>query len=411
MINQSIKVAYLSEGQKVWFIRASSGAYARNFRYGKLVAIKHLEEAMGNALGEELPSEEEIRAAMFGNEKYFEFVEDNKTKKSIKTLNRTGINLLGQIKRFANDICAGDVIVTKNEDDGYSIGICTDGKPYIGAEPIVLPKLNDDAPSRPILKYKLRKSVVWGPSVSRADLPHSVRRATRGQQTVTNLSEHKEKIFHLIYPFFTDGESLYFSNKIRRQSDINALVVGKLFENISLAEGLIAAVLSDQSMDLNAIVDELHSRLFIGDDFVTCKAEFMSPGDMWCKVPLSQAKELLPQLVAGVVVCLALTGQPKAADIVEGAHSDSLVVEVSESSTSDIFNEKFKPAEPSKALRDIKEKLKKKKEQIAGVESTRSTLAIRDNLSLSLTSADTAKLEGFDYGINVIELRNSHENN
>ncbi|MBF8703871.1 hypothetical protein [Pseudomonas putida] len=411
MFSQAIKIAYLSESQKIWFIRANSGLYARNFRYGKIIAIKHLEEAMGKDLGDRLPSEDEIRSAMLKNEKYFEFVEDNKTSKSVKTLNRAGSNLLGQIKRFANDICAGDIVVTKNEEGGYSVGICTDDQAYIGGEPVVLPKIDGESSNGPVLKYKLRKSVTWGPSVSRSNLPHSVRRATRGQQTVTNLSDHKEKIFHLIYPFFTDGESLYFSNKITRQSDINAIVVGKLFENISLVEGLVDSILSEQSIDLNEVLKALNLKAFAEDGFVTCKAEFMSPGDMWCKIPLSQAKELIPQLVAGVVVCLLLTGQPEAAELVESSNRDSLELAIVSSETSDIFNEKFKPAEPSKGLKDLKEKLKKKRANLASVESARSAIEIKENLGLGLTNADTSRLEGFKYGVNVIELRGSYEAN
>ncbi|MGW7772145.1 hypothetical protein ACTWM0_04285 [Pseudomonas machongensis] len=404
-----MKVAYLNDNQKVWFIRASSGAYARNFRFGKLIAIKHLEEAMGNALGSEIPSEESIKDQLLKNPKYYEFVEDNKTKKNIKTLNRAGTNLLGQIKRFANDICAGDLIVTKNEDGGYSVGICTDSNAYISSEVVELPRPNEEAPAGPTLRYKLRKHVLWGPSITQANLPHSVRRATRGQQTVTNLSGHKEKIFHLIYPFFTDGESLYFSNKIRRQSDINALVIGKLFENVSLAEELIEALLSDAPIDVDAILNSLNLKLFSGGDLVTCKAEFMSPGDMWCKIPLSQAVDLIPQLVAGVFVCLLLTGQATASEFAEGDKQDSFEVAVGESTSSGIFNEKFKAAKPSKALKALQEKIKSKQQDLSEVESKRSTSGIKENLRLGLTDADTAKLEGFEYGINIIELRGSRE--
>lgn len=84
MHNGRVKIAYLNDDQKVWFIRASSGKYAKNFKHGGLIAIKHLEEALGAALSDRLPTEEEVVTALLGNEKYYKFVEDNKTKKQIK---------------------------------------------------------------------------------------------------------------------------------------------------------------------------------------------------------------------------------------------------------------------------------------------------------------------------------------
>lgn len=413
MRNGNVKVAYLNKDQKVWFIRATKGTYAKNFKYGEMIAIKHLEEALGSSVGDSLPSEEEIRSALLQNSKYYDFIEDNITKKDKKTLNRSGSILLSQIKRFANDIEAGDIIVTKNEDNGYNIGICTDSNAYIDHSPVELPRENEDSPRGPILRYKLRKKVIWGPSISGKDLPHTVRRATRGQQTITNLSDHKVKIFHLIYPFFTDGEHLYFSNKIRKQGDINALVVGKLFENVSLAEKLIGALTSDSEENIDELVSQLNEAIFSDGSFVTCQAEFMSPGDMWCKIPLSQAKELVPQISAGVLACLLLTGQVEAIQLDNiGDMSPNAVAELKineDSPSTAMFKEKFKAAEPSTALKDLAKKLKEKTKEIERLESKRSTKEVQDNLKLNITSAETKNLEQFNYGINVIELRGLHE--
>lgn len=416
-MHSSIKVAFLKKDQRVWFIRANSGIYARHFKHGEVIAIKHLEEALKDKLGNTLPSEDEIRSALLENEKYFEFIEDNKTKRQTKTLNKSGFNLLSQIKRFANDIQAGDLIVTKNEHDGYNIGICTDSNAYIEHEAIELPSNNDEPqPSNAIkLKYKFRKKVTWGPSIPKGDLPSSVRRATRGQQTISNLSPHKEKIFHLIYPFFTDGENLYFSNKIRRSEDINALVIGKLFENVALAEGIIQSLTTQDDLNIDIIVKQLNARLFTSDDFVTCKAEFMSPGDMWCKIPLSQSHEILPQILAGILTTILLTGQAEAIQM-DGIDTFEPVATVvlkanDKDPATEMFKEKFKPATAAPALEKITEKLKKNSKSLEALETQRSTKDIQDNLRLSLTRTKTENLENFNYGINVIEIRNINENN
>ena len=410
-----IKVAFLNENQKIWFIRASSGKFAPNFQHAGIIAIRHLEEAMGNKLGAELPSEEEITRCLLQNDKYYEFVEDKKTGRDIRALNRPGRVLLSQIKRFANEIEAGDVIVTKNEVGGYNIGVCSDSQAYIDSEHVALPRLDEDSPVGPTLRYKFRKKVVWGPSVSHSDLPHTVRRATRGQQTISSLSDHKVKIFHLIYPFFTDGENLYFSNKIRKRGDINALVVGKLFENVSLASRFIEELVGAYDLNLTDIADQLNKSIFADGEFVACQAEFMSPGDMWCKIPLSAAFDLRNQVAAGVLVCLLLTGQSEAAQLgnVSEVSSSAVMVDQvnSDSPSTTIFNEKFKPAEPSKGFKELAEKLKKKSSEVEGFESERATKEIQENLKLQMPSIDTSRLEKFNYGINVIEFRGLNENN
>lgn len=416
-MQSSIKIAYLNKDQRVWFIRSNSGLYAKNFRHGNVVAIKHLEEALGNQLGDNLPTEDDIRSALFQNDKYFTFIEDNKTKKQKKVLNRKGHNLLSQIKRFANDIQAGDLVVTKNEEDGYIVGICTDSNAYIEQTPIELPKSNreEDPQHLPILRYKFRKKVTWGPSIPQTELPSSVKRATRGQQTITNLSDHKEKIFHLIYPFFTDGENLYFSNKIRATDDINARVIGKLFENISLAEAITQSLLTDHEVSLPELASLLLDSIFTTPSLVTCKAEFMSPGDMWCKIPLPNAQDALSQVIAATLVCLMLTGQASAIqleDITDIAPTAVIKLQANEASPgTDMFNEKFQPASPSNALDSITKKLKKKKAEVKALEKQSSAQKIQESLNLGMTNNNTQNLENFKYGINVIELRNLNENN
>ncbi|HHM4449493.1 TPA: hypothetical protein ACRMJN_004958 [Pseudomonas aeruginosa] len=415
MADTGIKVAYLNKDQKIWFIRASSGIYARNFRTGGVIAINHLEKILGNRLGSEVPSEGKLRSALLKNKDYYDFVVDNKTERETKKLNRRGLNLLAQIKRFAYDIQAGDIIVTKNETDGYNIGVCSESEAFVDHSPIELPRANDEIPKGPVLRYKFRKRVIWGPMINGKNLPHTIRRATRGQQTVTNLSKHKVKIFHLIYPFFTDGDHLYFSNKILKEGDINSLAVGKLFENISLAEKLIKELVSDGEIDSRKLLLLLQKQMFSETDFVSCQAEFMSPGDMWCKIPLSQAYDLITQVGTGVIICLLLTGQLSAAEletISNAKNAATAVVKINEDSpSSSMFKDKFQPAKPSTALKGIARKLNDKSSELEKLESDRATREVKSNLQLEMTATRTEALEKFKYGINVIELRGVNENN
>ena len=414
MQNNSIKIALVNPNQKVWFIRANSGMYARHFKSASLIAISHLEDIFDGKIGNKIPSEDEIKSALLTNEKYSQFKKD-KNNKDIKALNRQGHQLLGQTRRFVNDITQGDLIVTKNEDGGYNIGLCTDSTAYIDHNPVessVPKEAQITARDKLSLKYKLRKQVTWGPSVSADELPGAVKKATRGQHTITNLSPHKEKVFHLIYPFFTDGESLYFSSKIKRKEKIGALVIGNLFQNVSLAENLIAQLVSNKGISEELLLQLTKRNIFDQDSAVTCQAAFMSPGDIWCKIPLLDNEEFLGQIYAGLLAFLLLTGQAEAVQfdpMLANPETISITVKREETDPKSIFTDKLKNAEASPLLRQIAQKAKENRGTIKDIEKDRHTQEISKNLSLTVTEAKTSKLENFEFGINVIEIKIKNE--
>lgn len=408
---QSLKIALLTKEQNVWFIRAEKGKYAKHFRAGDVIAIEHLERAYEGNIPSELPTEEFLKARLLVNEKYSEF-RDNTDGKESRKLNRSGFNVLNQIKRFANEIKCGDLIVTRNEkDDGYSFGICSETIPYIDHNPIRIPITKKDGTQgfeRSSLDYKLRKRVIWGPSISRAELPGAVRKATSGQQTVTSLNHHKEKIFHLIYPFFTDGESLFFSNKIKTSHRVNALAIGKLFQNIALIKSLSDALISEEFFDLSQLAQFVENSVLLGkSDVVTCQAEFMSPGDMWCRIPLIDESST-NQIFATVLACLLLTGQVNAAEIAGLTNNDTTPTLDVKKDTSDIFSDKFIAPAISQKLKSIAKAAGSQAETIE--KQDHSIIEVKNSLNLSLTKVDTEKLESFEFGINVLEIGKSHEN-
>lgn len=408
---QNLKIALIAKEQNVWFIRAEKGKYAKHFRAGGVIAIEHLERAYEGNIPDEVPSEEFLKAQLLNNKKYSEF-RDHTDGRENRKLNRSGFNLLSQIKRFANDIKCGDLIVTRNEkDDGYSFGICSETVPHIDHTPIRLPIIKEDGTlgfGRSSLDYKLRKRVIWGPSISRSELPGAVRKATSGQQTVTSLNNHKEKIFHLIYPFFTDGESLFFSNKIKTNHRVNALAVGRLFQNISLIKSLSETLFNEDFSDLIQLTRLIENAVLMGKaDVVTCQAEFMSPGDMWCRIPLA-GEALKNQIFATVLACLLLTGQVSAEEIASLTSNETVPTLSIKKDTGDIFSDRYKTPAMSQKLKSI---AKAAGSQAENIESQgRSISEVKSNLNLSLTKVDTEKLEAFEFGINVLEIGKSHEN-
>ncbi|MGN8346886.1 hypothetical protein ACLEJQ_25115 [Pseudomonas sp. SMV71] len=410
---EKIKIAILRENQNIWFVRAEKGKYARHFRSGELIAINHLESAYDGEVPLSLPTDELLKARLLRNDKYSEFKKDEQGRET-RFLNRSGFNLLSQVRRFSNEIKQGDLLVTRNSDGGYSVGICSDGTPYIEHSPVKIPVINEDGSSghdRIQLKFKLRKHVIWGPSIRQDELPGAVRKATRGQQTVTCLNNHREKIFHLIYPFFTDGESLYFSNKIRTTRKINALVVGKLFQNMALTQELMSTLLNNSTIDAENFTQLIERMAFESELGVTCQAEFMSPGDMWCKIPLGIATTL-PTILACVLACLIMTGQVSAQEI---EHLQSMppeqIINLKRETLDegDIFTDKFKHAEASDLLKKIAQAAKNKSKEIQKLDNERSISEIKDNLKITVTQTNTNNLEDFNFGVNVLEIGRPHE--
>lgn len=414
MLNH-LKIAVLSENKNVWFIRAEKGRFAKNFRAGGLIAIGHLEKIFEEPLFE-IPSEEDIRARLLKNNSYSEYrgLVDGV---EMRGLNRAGHNILSQIKRFANDIKQGDLIVTRNEnDDGYSFGICSNDLAFIDRTPVRVPIEKRDGSagfSRTILDYGLRKTVIWGPSISRAELPGAVRKATSGQQTVTSLNTHKDKIYHLIYPFFTDGESLFFSNKIKTTKRVNAQAIGKLFQNVALIEHLSNILLEGSEIDIGALSELIAEQLSMGSDdsVVTCQAEFMSPGDMWCRIPL--AKHLKPEhIIATVLACLLLTGQVSAEELRQTTLGNSTpTLTANKIEAHSIFEDKYVSPSVSPRLKAIAKAAESKVSEPSDKIKAKEIMDIKNSLGLSLTNVHTDKLEEFDFGISTLEIGRTHEDN
>jgi hypothetical protein len=401
----NIKVAILNETQNIWLIRSTGGQYARHFRSGNIVAIKHLQTAYKGDCPSQIPAHSTIKEKLLQHDKYSDFKKD-KDGKEVKQLNRSGSVLLGQIDKFIHNIKQGDLVLTKNEFGDYSVGICNADEAYIEHEPVKF-EAADSETERPSLNYKLRKSVTWGPNIKAADLPSTVRKATSGQQTVTCLNDSREKIFHLIYPFFTDGEHLYFSNKIETTQDINALIIGKLFQNVSLAEHLLKLLLSNATIDPSDFTKLIEESILTNKLSSTCKAEFMSPGDMWSKIPLDKALAPTAQILAGVLACLIMTGQASAEDLdklSQNAESSIISLKRPESTPDSMFNDKYKPAKTSAAFKQLTSTAQQQQKNIAELDKERSITQINERLKLKVTETRTDKLENFDYGINVLQI-------
>ncbi|PRA58664.1 hypothetical protein CQ065_23390 [Pseudomonas sp. MYb187] len=167
-------------------------------------------------------------------------------------------------------------------------------------------------------------------------------------------------------------------------------------------------LLSEELSDLSQLTHFIESAVLLGkSDIVTCQAEFMSPGDMWCRIPLV-GETLTNQIFAAVLACLLLTGQVNAEEIASLTNNEATPTLAIKKDTGDIFSDKYKTPAISQKLRSI---AKAAGSQAANIENQEhSIIEVKKSLNLSITKVDTEKLEGFEFGINVLEIGKTHEN-
>ncbi|GEM_PF-2268149 len=413
MSYQGIKIAHLKHDQDVWFIRSQDGMYTQHFRQAGLVAIGHL-DLIYKADPSELPTEHQLRNALLQNESYSSFV-SGKDGKSIKKVNKSGSRVLQHVLRFANDIKKGDLIVTKTEQESYMFGVCTSDA-YIDSSAVELQVGDGEEAAlgrREPLLYSLRREVAWGPFVRRSNFPIAVKKATSGSHTISKLTDYREMVFHLLYPFFTDGEMLYFSNKIRTEVDINSAVVGQLFQNIALARPLMEALASKQlnsNTDVRDFSFYLIRAMFASDKSATCKAEFTSPGDIWGKIPLDKAVPLGPQLLSLMFSCLVLTGHipidgfeaiTSVSDIAINEFVAGIAQDVGDD-VNPIFSDKFDLPKPADDVFDTALTVTENDAKLAELRKNLLVEDIKDTLDLALPQAQTGPLEENTFGIDVL---------
>jgi len=398
-----LKLAYRNSKTNIWLVRATGGKFLEHFRQGGVAAIAHLDDTYDHrsAVDAAIPSFNDIQSMLLRKPEYTTTVEG--TKRSARKLNGKGTRKLRQITSFNEKIKVGDIIVS-TDGDALVIGICN-GPAYFSSDPIVIeiPENAEPEYTPPKMNHRLRRDVVWGPRISRFNLPGAIKKTLQGQQTIIDLQKHWDKFYHLVYPFFVDENYLYISNKIASAGAVDNLFIGGLLQNISLMQLFAREIDETGTIDLESIVRLLNFEIGLGDFSATTKAEFMSPGDLWNRIPL----EGFGDKAQGAILCIALTliiaGYAKADDFsVQAPDSAPKVETISpDEMVSDIFRSpKKKEAKQKKAVRSVEYNADKLDEASA----RRHSKKIKNSLALNLPAVDTRSLENFEFGIPAIKV-------
>lgn len=398
-----LKLAYRNSHTNIWLVRATGGKFLEHFRQGGVVAIAHLDDTYDHrgAADASIPNFNDIQSMLLRKPEYTTAVEG--TKRTARKLNGKGTKKLRQIASFNEKIKKGDIIVS-TDGDALVIGICN-GPAFFSADPVTIEVPKDAEPEyrAPKMYHRLRREVIWGPRISRFNLPSAIKKTLQGQQTIIDLQKHWDKFYHLVYPFFVDENYLYISNKITSPGAVNNLAIGGLLQNISLMQVFAREIEETGNIDLESIVRLLNFEISISDLSATTKAEFMSPGDLWNRIPL----EGFGDKAQGAILCIALTlilaGYANAEDFhVPSAPVTSVSETVSpDDMVSDIFRSpKKKVVKQGKVVRSVEKNSAKLDEASA----KRNSKKIKSSLALNLPTVDTRSLENFEFGIPAIKV-------
>lgn len=251
------------EGQRIWVVRASGGAYLGHFSEHNLIAIGHV-DILQLSEGKILPS------TLDKLQQGLQTSDPERAKSSISSH-------VNQVRTFVSLIKEDDLIVTVNSAR-LSVGRVA-GEAYVDHQPLKIVR-GDNVFE---MKHNVRRPVVWGPSIARKSVPAALEMTMLAHQTIFNIDEYWDSIYHLLYPCFHYDGKLYLSANIKQTNALDNFSLSQFFLLLSGIEAMAKEMSSDGDEWRNypEFSDAQLERL---DLSLTTKAEFMSPGAIWASL-------------------------------------------------------------------------------------------------------------------------------
>lgn len=290
-MSKEIVVKYLSGDVNYWVVRpGKDGIFLDHFQKGGIVALGHL-DAM-NYLDSDL-NDKSLFIKLKVN-----FI--RKLTDGEKTKKASASNKAGQVDNFVNAIKVGDVVVSMN-GRRYMAGVVK-SKAYKDTKTIEIKDIKGEAVG-PKLEYSLRRDVEWITTTSKKEIPTPVKISFKANQTVFNVTEHWRTLNHWLSIIFINDGVVYFSTKIRQESDISNFDISRYGLILNKLE-VVANVLSEfhdngklaelKESEVNKLIAErydyfVENRLFK----LTTQQSFMSPGDFWGALPSNTGSAII----------------------------------------------------------------------------------------------------------------------
>lgn len=249
------------EGQRIWVVRASSGAFVGHFTEHSVVAIGHIDELSWN--DGEIPNSK------------LDSLKSDILKINPERKNSSITSHVNQVRNFISEIKLDDLVVTVSHN-GLTVGRITS---HAFIEKRALSFYSADTVHE--MTHNLRRSVVWGPTISRASIPAALEMSMLAHQTVFNIDKYWDSIYHLLYPCFRYGNRLYLSANIKQNDRLDNYSLSQFFLLLSGVEILAKELETDEELDYPKYSETKSKKLDLN---ISTKAEFMSPGTIWASV-------------------------------------------------------------------------------------------------------------------------------
>lgn len=253
--------------RRYWVVRADGGKYYQHFTHFDVIALGHLDE---------MQFENSDDGYFFpDNSKLIDGF--NKLPVTAETTRRQKSAHYSQAKSFIYEMDVGDWVLTIGPYLARFGRIIS--PPYINKEPlkVVIDPNNDRTFD---CDFQLRRNIAWGPSISRAKLPYGMLRSLKANQTLFNIDDHWEAIYHTLYPVFRAKNKLYLSARINSNANISNYNVTQVFGLLTEVE-ILGKELLNSNFTPESFDDVLEN--YVKEDLITIttKAQFHSPGEIW----------------------------------------------------------------------------------------------------------------------------------
>lgn len=254
------------EDRRYWVVRCDGGGYYDHFvRFG-IIALGHLDDLNLEDSGDE--------PFLLDREKLENSLKDVHDKLQV-TSRRTSVHF-NQVKSFIAEMSVGDWVLTISHSM-VRFGRVT-GKPRLKKEPLRI-VYDAEKDKQVVLRYNLRRTVIWGPSIKREDLPFGLLSSLRANQTLFNIDQHWDAVHHSLYPVFRKGSELYLSAKINTKDKVRNYSVVSLLAMLNEIE--VIAKEFDRGLTVDNFDEVFDGYVKKNKLTVTTKAEFHSPGEIW----------------------------------------------------------------------------------------------------------------------------------
>lgn len=265
-----IKDFIIPENRRVWVVRSDEGIFYEHFIQEGCVAIGHIDRLIGSA--DAVPEEHEIYRFLSGEAKKRELSERSATAK------------FNQVRRFLTDISVNDWVVTL---DTYRmrIGRVTSDA-YVSQDAVYASSA--ERPDDIEMRFKLRRNVLWGPRLSRDNLPVAAARSVKSNLTVFNIDRHWRAIHHLALPFFISNDRLYISLWVGKIEDVSAVNLTSL---INLLADFEIVAKRPEFLDSPTLFEQEDRVQFEHQktSSLRIQTQLMSPGPIWGELILGSS--------------------------------------------------------------------------------------------------------------------------